>query len=717
MFESFLSQAFSLISLFFITILSLIVLRRGYQELTNRIFFFLTLILNIWLFGSFMLFGSQNEDMIIFWDRFIYVGIVFWPALQYNFSLAVTHFSHKRNLILYFGYAFSLAFLAYVPSSNFIDDIFHYSWGVHSKAQLLHHFFVIYFFIYVILFIYTLLKRYYREKKKIEKNRLLFYILGFLVLNLIGGTGFLPAYSISVFPISLVAPILFTAIITYSIVYFNLMSIKLVMRRYFVYFLSFSTIIAPAYLLLFLIDRYHYYYTFLSSIIIYSFALIVFSPVKRFYYNLSNKYFFSSLYNFNELVYNLSLSLHSSFDAKKIFKSSVSILVEAFNLKSAAAILYNDNDGKIYVYFKKGLAKMKERKIEINKENLKTFFDNNKPIKVKTAKDNLKKLNCPLLEYLDKNNIKLIVPVKTNLKNLYHFLVLGEKETGESYLKRDIEVLELSSFELSLALENIFLYQDIKKFNIKLKKEVRKATEKLRKQNEELMKLDKMKDEFISVVSHQLRTPLTGIRWSTEVLIKNKENNLNNNQLELLNQIKVINLSLIKLVNDLLDLSKIELGRKFIIKKEEFNFFDLVQEVLDDNLFLFTSKKIKINNNISKSLQLKADRDKIKQALQNLVINSAKYSNKNGKIDLSTNIDKNKLFFFIKDNGIGVPKEQQKYLFSKFFRAENASLQDTSGTGLGLYISKEIIKNHGGDLFFKPNNKQGSVFYFYLPFK
>lgn len=705
---------FSIISLFLVLILSIVVLKKNYDFLLNRLFFLLTFILHLWLFGNYMMLGSQAEALIIYWDRFIYGAIIFLPALQYHFSLALSHFTKQRKRLLYLAYVLSLSFFVLSQTSYFVNEVFYYNWGMHSKAQIVHHFFVIYFIFFAYLFLKNLLKQYRKEKSSLERSRLYLYILGFLILNILGVFRFLPAYSIPFPPISILAPILFSIIIIYSIVYFNLLNIKLTMRRYFVNFLAFSSSIVPAYLILFLIDDRHPYYTFLSSVVIFSLALAFFIYNRKFIYRLSNKYFFSTLYDLNDLIYQISLLLHSSFDENKIFKSLLKLLSDAFHSKSGAIISYNVKDKQLIVHCKKNLLGLKSKKITLEEKNLKTFFTSNRPWLIKDLANKMKSRNCPLLATLLKLNIKIVVPIKSINNHAYYLMMFGETISREKYSQRDIKTLELVSFELSLALDNILLYQNVKDFNSRLKKEVSQATKVLRGQNKTLIQLDKAKDEFISIASHQLRTPLTGIRWAAGSLIKNSDKRLTKKDLDLIKQINVSNLTLIRLLNDLLDVSRIQLGKKYNIKKEVFRFKDLLQEVLLENEYLIQEKKIIIRNSQIETLQIRADRAKLKQVLQNLIFNACKYSKFKGEIEISAEKSKKYTIFYIKDNGIGIPKLDQSRLFAKFFRGSNAHLQSVEGTGLGLYIAREIVRAHQGDLFFKENTPTGSIFFFTL---
>lgn len=709
------SKIFAIASLLAVFALGLIVLKKNPKNSINRLFFFLTTILNMWIFGTFMMLGSSNYEAILFWDRFVYSGIVFWPSLQYHFSLSVTYFSLKRKIALGLAYASSFIFLFLIPSEKFISGVFRYSWGAHTKAYIYHDLFLVFLILYIVFFLYVLLKRYQEEKDKMEKDRLLLYFFGFSVLNVVGASGFLPAYSIAVPPLFLIAPLIFTIVIAYSIVYLNLMHIKLIVRSYFAYFISLCFVVLPACLIIFFVNNHYPQYVVGVGAIACFLSVALFNPVKNSFFKIFNRLFFSPLYDMDSLVYNLSISLHSSFDINKIFKKVIEILSDSFHSRFAASAYYDVKSKKLFIKCnKKGLFPL-SKKIEINNDKLKKFFTQNRAMSIKDLRVSLGGISCVFLDYLEEAEVEIILPVKTKNKDVRYFLIFGEKESEERYNKRDLRVLELVSYELRLSLENIFLYQDVKEFNTKLEEKIEEATLKLRKQNKKLKELDKMKDEFVSIASHQLRTPLTGIRWSTETLLKNKSKNLNKNELKLLGQIKDSGLNLIKLVNDLLSVSHINSGHKFKIEREKFLLRELVEEVLVDNKFLIENKKLKVVNKVGKTLQINADYDKIKQVLQNLISNSCKYSKQGGAIEVESKKENKKTVFFVKDEGIGVPPEQIDYLFTNFFRANNVYSQSVNGTGLGLYIAKGIIEAHNGSLFYKPNKNGGSIFYFELP--
>lgn len=705
---------FSLFSLFFIIILGLIVIRNG-RQLINRLFTLLNLILIIWIFGSLMLLTAQNEAQIIFWDLFIYAGIIFWAAIQYHFSLAVTHFNFKRKIALSIAYLLSFFFLIISRTDFFASGVFYYRYGSHTQAKLGHHLFMIFFAIYVALFFYILLKKYYQEKNKIERSKTLYYILGFSVLNFIGGTAFLPAYSIPIYPIFLASPLIFSLIITYSIVYLGLMNIKLIMRRYSVYLLSFVSLFIPAYLILYYIYLFYFQYFFPIFIAIYISSLISFDPLKKKYYYLANKYFFSSLYDTKNLIYKLNNDLRSSLEIKKIFHSVTKVLTPAFHFKSIAIIKFNERQKEWSLLYNDSFPKLDLKIKHINNNDINKIFSNNQPVNSKTIQEN-SEVTSMFKKHLKSLRIELLIPIRINKDKLNYLILFGPKESGDPYHKKDLQILKIVANEIGIAIENALLYQSVKRFNIKLQKEVARATTKLEIQNKTLVKLDEVKDEFISIVSHQLRTPLTGIRWFTEILIKNKDKNLNHKQIEMLQHIGASNMSLIKLVNGLLDVSHIETGHKFIINKNNFLVNELINEVLKENIYLIKKKKLMIDNKIKKDLVIYADRDKIKQVWQNLISNATKYTDDQKTIQIYSRVNnKNQIVFYLKDEGVGIPQKEQAKLFNKFFRANNASLKHAEGTGLGLHIARELIRAHQGEMFFKSKENRGSSFYFSLP--
>jgi len=230
--------------------------------------------------------------------------------------------------------------------------------------------------------------------------------------------------------------------------------------------------------------------------------------------------------------------------------------------------------------------------------------------------------------------------------------------------------------------------------------------------------IDKAKSEFISVASHQLRTPLTGIKWFSELLLKGKAGNLSDQQKDFIQQVYDSNDRMIKLVDDLLDVSHIEeVGRFRVILKPE-NFSEIIKELVAQQKTQAKSKGVKIvlGAGCLKNKILKLDKSKLEQAFQNLLSNAIKYSPADGKITIDCKEQEGRFICFIKDEGIGIPEHQQHRVFEKFFRADNV-ITVGSGTGLGLYIAKFIIEGHDGKIWFESKENKGTTFYVSLPIK
>ncbi len=234
--------------------------------------------------------------------------------------------------------------------------------------------------------------------------------------------------------------------------------------------------------------------------------------------------------------------------------------------------------------------------------------------------------------------------------------------------------------------------------------------------NERLRDLDEAKSQFVSVAAHQLRTPLTGIKWTLHALLEEQMGRLNEEQEKFAGDAYKATVRLIDLVNDLLDVARLEEGRfGFKIKKQ--SLVPLVKKVYENFQKAAKGKGIKFSLKLPKEIIpfLDFDEEKIAIALENLVDNAIKYTPPGGKVTATLYEEKNRVSVEVADTGIGMPADQIGKVFTKFFRAENAQLYQTSGTGLGLYLAQNIVEHHGGAMFFKTEENKGSTFTFSLP--
>lgn len=236
-----------------------------------------------------------------------------------------------------------------------------------------------------------------------------------------------------------------------------------------------------------------------------------------------------------------------------------------------------------------------------------------------------------------------------------------------------------------------------------------------------LLEVSRMKSEFVSVVSHQLRTPLSGLKWSLNLLMSGRAGDFQEEQLEQLKMIKENNQRMIDLVSDLLDVSRIEQGH-LGLRPETVNLLDLAQALVLGYTSLAKASNVILGLEAggelpSASWRIKIDPKRIKLVMDNLVNNAIRYIQGGGWVKIRLKNKGNSIRCEVEDNGVGVPKNDQKYIFQKFFRSQNIMKYQTEGTGLGLFIAKAIIEASGGKIGFWSQEGKGATFWFELPIK
>ncbi len=240
------------------------------------------------------------------------------------------------------------------------------------------------------------------------------------------------------------------------------------------------------------------------------------------------------------------------------------------------------------------------------------------------------------------------------------------------------------------------------------------ALEDLRKSNRELRNQNRVKDDFISMASHELKTPLTGINLFLDLLtkqLKTEKNNKSTIYLErVFEQVKRLQL----LVDDLLDLSRIQ-KRKLTLHPEEFRLDELIRDLVTEYQLITKSHKI-INQDIDKVLVF-ADKMRIYQVLANFISNAVKYSPEKSRITINLRKEEQYAHISVKDEGIGISKIDQNKIFNRFYQVDTTYRNGSLGLGMGLYISYQIIKAHGGKIWVQSKKGKGSTFYFSLPIK
>jgi len=308
------------------------------------------------------------------------------------------------------------------------------------------------------------------------------------------------------------------------------------------------------------------------------------------------------------------------------------------------------------------------------------------------------------------------VPLKSSGRVIGTLLVASRNL--RSFSSEDISVLSTIGEGLGPALKNAELYEALQEKNHQLEvqnKELLRRQQELVEKTEEAEEANRLKSEFLANMSHELRTPLNVIVGFSELMLDEIPGPVNKEQRQCLDDILASGRHLLGLINELLDLSKIELG-KMTLNLESIALTAVIASLYNTIMVILTPRKQSLDVKIVEGLpRAYADEVRLRQVLLNLVSNSAKFTPDGGKLRIEVVKTGDWCQISVIDNGIGIKKEHQKRIFESFYQQDSNLIQEKSGTGLGLAVAKQIIDKHGGRIWVESEYGKGSRFIFTLP--
>lgn len=528
-----------------------------------------------------------------------------------------------------------------------------------------------------------------------------------------------------VFTISMVA---FTA---YAILKYRLMDIRIVARRVFIYFGDAIYVYAFFY---FVIWFYNSAFGGVFSLGAYAVGLIVAPLFVFLFYSVdkglrlvANRYLFVSLYNYQETINKLTEDLNHYIDLDKIIDLIVDTIRQTMQLNRAGVLLVNTETRPVHYEIAKVIGFNRDNGISLVQDNFLTQYlqETEKPLVLDELELLARDAKSPaqsrsfekLYKHMTKIEASLCLPLMSGDK-LFGIIVLGAKRVGDAYTKEDLDLLSTLSKQAGVAVENARLYAQVQEFNQRLKLEVDKATADIMKTNVDLEAALKIKDVFLQIASHQLRTPVS-VMYGVMDTFKTAGDDMDEAQRkQFINSAFQKSKKLGQVVDDVLSATEMN-APDFNIGStaKPMNLREMAQKAVEFHKEEADTHKLTLILEAEEpGPAVKASEAFLPQAISNLVDNSIKYTPEGGSITVKAYTEGDMAVLAVTDTGMGVPPDDLGKLWDKFKRGKNAKDMHTDGSGLGLFIIKKIVEGHeGGSVFAESELGKGSTFGFKLP--
>jgi len=711
-------------------IIALLVFIRNPKNKINITFVFLPLSTIMWSVSMIMYRSAPSVGNSIAWAQLLYASASTIAISYLIFCIVFLKIKINKFVYTLIFIPFLFIFLSsLIPNLIIKDVIFQYSGEKIIIFGYIYYFYNVYIPLYSSIGFILLLTQYVKISG-IKKNQIRIIFYGTFLSGCLAMITNLLLPTLGYFELNWAAQVFFiiyVSSIAYAIARYRLMDIKLIIARTIVFSLFVVILIAIYAVLSVIIGTYFESLLGIKSNMIIGITIAVlvvigYQPSRNFIEKTTNKFLFKKSYDPDQLLSHISDVTSSILNLHQLLASISNILNEAFHCDKIGVALL-DKKHRLYLAHQQGFDPAVMEKFAAGKEQiLPLYFQEGREIQVidelKTRYEagEYQPKSVELLESLYKMDIGLVIPlfVKETLIGLY---VMGNKKSGDPYSHQDLNIIKIISGQSAIAIENAILYDELKDYNLKLDDEVKRKTAELRKANEELKQLDEAKSEFISIASHQLRTPLTIIKGYASMMLEGSFGAVPGGIKNYLGKIFEANERLIKLVENLLDISRIESGRQeYDWSKGRLE--DIAATVVENLKNSAHAKGLKMVFHKPKkpTPPVTLDAGKIHEIMMNFVDNAIKYT-KAGRIDVSVDVvDKNWVRFCVKDTGMGILPEIKPVLFQKFSRGKGSFTLHTEGLGLGLYVAKMLLDTHQGKIWADSEGAgKGSAFCFSLP--
>lgn len=433
--------------------------------------------------------------------------------------------------------------------------------------------------------------------------------------------------------------------------------------------------------------------------------VLTFNWLKQAIQEITEDIFHKKTYSSQKLLDELGEITSSTIDTKVLTQKVIDKLTETMHISSLSFMLIRQDDNKKEISTITSNQNFSPNLTIEQIEHLASRAKNN-PLVFEDLEA------TPARKLMMDHKISIVLPLKVG-STLHGLILIGEKSSGDVYNNQDIDLLDIFTPQISVAIQNSLTFDQIKNFNTILKKEVENATLELKAANKNLKHLDKLKDEFVFVATHELKTPVTVMKGYLSMINAGEYGKVPEKISSALKEIDSANIQLVNLVNDLLQIARAE-AKTLKVTTQPTLIVDIIKKDLNNLKTLADQKNLKLEyiEPEIENISVLSDPEKLQEILNNLVSNAIKYSDK-GTITISHKLEKDSLITNVADQGLGISKENQDKIFTRFFRAQE--VEGTPGTGLGLFIVKQLVEKMGGKIWFKSELGKGTTFSFSLP--